>query len=265
MATSANLALARAQAEMRARSIIQQRGLDPAQYEPLVKAEFDRISAAAPADIDPKGVFADNIASAVLDGEQARLRNQYLQQTDEKFGSNYGQKAITSSLLDDTIQSILSEQRQGAEQYLDRGKARGIYNDVGYNAGRSAIDSAANIGRAKLGSMGHDVINKYRTDADAIRDKAYGEASGFQLGRQFSLDPYISQANELVGRANSNASGDLRGAIGGTNFFDLSALTNRAGQAQGAMNFRDADVASALKERRRVNATTRGLGSQGAF
>jgi hypothetical protein len=197
--------------------------------------------------------------------ELAVKRQEFLGQADQKFGADYGQKNIASSLLDDTINSILQEQRNGASQYLDRGKARGIYNDVGYNAGLANIGSTYEAGGAKLRGLGNDVIGKYRADANAVRDKAYTAASSYTLGRDFSLDPYINEGNEVIGRAQQNAAGDLRNTFGGTQLFDFSALNNRAGQAQGAINMRDTDVATALNERKRLNTLGRGLGSQGAF
>lgn len=262
---TAALASARIAARANAESAIRQRGLDPAMFGQAIDAELGRMDAGITPQSDPKTAFASNIADAVLTGEQTRLRNQYLKEADETFGTDYGNRAIGSSLLDDTISSILNEQRTGAEQYLERGKARGIYNDVGYSAGRSAIDNSAGIGRSRLSSLAGDTINKYRSELGTVRDKAYGQASGFQLGQNFSLAPYVQQGQEVIGRANDLADDDLRATLGGTNFFDLSSISQRAGQAQGALNLRDADVATALRERRRVNSQTRGLGSQGAF
>lgn len=193
------------------------------------------------------------------------MRKQFLREADEKFGSNYGQRAVASSLLDDAINSILQEQRGNASQYLERGKARGIYNDAGYNAGLATIGTADSAGRAKLRSLGDSVIDNYRTRANSVRDKAYEAIGSVTPDRGFSLDPYVSEAQEVIGRANENAAGDLRNAFGGTNLFDFSSINNRAGQAQGAVNLRDADVATALSERRRTGAMRRGLGSTGAF
>jgi hypothetical protein len=251
---------ARAAARARADDLVKQRGLDPTQYKDMLDKEFERVASS-----DPKAGFTDTIASSVLDGEQARLRSQFLQQADQKFGSDYGERTIASSLLDDTINSILGEQRGNAEQFLERGKARGIYNDVGYSAGRAALDSNAQVARSRLGSMASDVIDKYRGEANSIRDKAYGEASNYTLGRNLDLDRYFNQGSEIANRAQQFGGGDLRGTLGGTNFFDFSGLSGAVGQAQGAQNLRDTDVATALRERKRLGTQNRGLGSQGVF
>ncbi len=205
-----------------------------------------------------------NVPTPVED-EQTKLRNQYRQEADQKFGVDYGRKNIASTLLDDTINSILSEQKNDASKYLERGRARGIYNDVGYNAGLTGLGASYEAGRSKLGELGRNVIDKYRADADTVRDKAYSAASGYTPGTSFSLDPYINEGNEVIQRANTFAGGDLRNTFGGTKLFDFGSLNNRAGQAQGAIGGRDSDVLAAIADRKRTNSFGRGLGSQGAF
>lgn len=194
-------------------------------------------------------------------------RNAFLREVNTRFKPGHEYEAVGSNLLDDAINSILGEQRGSAEQFLERGKARGIYNDVGYNAGRSALENAASVARSDLSRLGSGVIDQYRSKLDAIGDEAYSTASAYDPATTptFSLDPYISRYNETLGRAQTNAAGDLRGVLGGKNYFDFGSIGNRVGQAQGALNLRDADVATALRERRRVNSMNRGLGSQGAF
>jgi hypothetical protein len=192
-------------------------------------------------------------------------REGWLQLVNEKFNPGFEVNAVPSSLLDDTINNILNEQRGQAMDYLQRGKARGMFNDVGFNAGLSAIDRDTAMGRSDLSTLGSTVIDKYRTALDAVGDNAYTAASGYSPGFKFSLDPYVTQYNDTLSRANTNAGGDLRNLIGGKSYFDFGALTNQAGRAQGAVNLGDTQVASALAERRRQNAISRGLGSQGAF
>lgn len=259
------LASARGLAEQRAELFIRQQGLDPATYMPLIKNEFDRIQGNLLETDDPRNAFGDTVASSILQGEQSRQRNEFLRTVDAKFNPTYEKEAVPNSLLDDAINSILGNQQQGALDYLNRGKARGIYNDVGYNAGLTTLNSDAAMGRSDLSSLGSSVIDKYRSQLDAVRDKAYNAASGYELGGQFSIDPYLSEFGDIASRASSNAAGDLGNLLGGRNYFDFSGLTNAAGRAQGATNLRDTDVATALRERQRRNSLSRGLGSQGAF
>jgi hypothetical protein len=189
----------------------------------------------------------------------------YLQQVNQTFAPGFEYGAAPSSLLDDVIAEILAEQQGAASEYLDRGKARGIYNDVGYNAGLEAMGDYAETGSSDLTTLGASALDKYRSQMSALATNAYNSASAFSPGLSFSLDPYMSEFNAIKNRAATNIEGDLRGLLGGKNYFDFSNLTSKAGQAQGALNLRDTDVATALAERARKNSIARGLGSQGAF
>lgn len=261
----ARMAMAKQAALNKADLHLRSLGLDPTQYIPLISAEFDKVASSASLQKDPYSVFSDDITTSVVNAEKARRTGQFSKEYENVFGTAADQQAAPSSLLDDAINSILTQQRGVAQQQLDRGKARGIYNDVGYNAGLSAIDTAMATGRSSLGSLGSGLINTYRGGLDEIGNKAYNAASSVGFDPTFSLDPYISEYNDYVGRTRNNAAGDLRGALGNTNFFDLSNIRSAAGTAQGALNLRDTDVATALQERRRTQSARRGLGSQGAF
>jgi hypothetical protein len=263
--TPDQIAAAQASARNDILGMIGERGLDPNQYGlgTLLDRALGNLGATNPKDFS--GDTKENILNKIISQAQDNQRSQLLSKVDTSIGQGYGDKTITPTLLDDTISSILGEQRQGALDQLNRGYKRGIYNDVGLSAGMNTLNNEEQAARAKLGSMGNDVLNTYRTQENAVRDKAYNDASNFTLGRSFNLDDYINQGNTIADRARQFAGGDLRGALGGTNLFDFGQLQNNVGKAQGAVNLLDTDVATALAERKRRNTTGRGLGSQGVF
>lgn len=264
---TAALTLARESALSRLNRGLELRGLNPNDFGEAINLELDRMGAGYGKTTDPTNAYGDDqgILDRVVNQGQERLRNQYLSQVDQQIGTNYGDRLIQSSLLDDTISSILGEQRQGAMDFLQRGERRGIYNDVGYNAGLRTLDNEAAAARSRLSSLGNNVLDTYRTQANSVRDQAYNAASGFNFGRNFDLNNYITQGQDIYGRASQNAGGDLRGTLGGEQLFDFGQLSQSIGGAQGAVNLKDADVATALAERRRRNSLGRGLGSQGGF
>lgn len=192
-------------------------------------------------------------------------RTGYLNQARQGFGYNYGRSLVPDDIINGTIQSILDEQRGSAQTYLDRGKARGIYNDVGYGAGLARIGNSAEAGRSQLSTMGSDVLNRYRGQANSVRDDAYSTISGLLDGQDFSLDPYFAEGQAIGDTARHNAGGDLRTTLGGQNFFDFTGIGNAAGAAQGAINNGDTSITSALADRSRRKSQGRGLGSTGVF
>jgi hypothetical protein len=234
---------ARDRARMQAQQFFVERGLDPNNYNELIEQRLNQLTSTFTPTTDPTTAFTDNIGDSIYSGETARIRNLLSGQAEEKFGTNYGNKVIGSSLLDDAINSILGTQRKDAETFLERGKKRGMYNDVGYDAGRAALEESAGTARSRLQSTAGSIIDKYRAQANSVRDRA----------------------QDIIGRAQSQGAGELRSVIGNTNFFDTQNIQNKIGARQGAVNLRDADVATALAERKRLSSQGRGLGSQGAF
>jgi len=215
---------------------------------------------------DPYSIYSDDIATNVVKAENAARQQQFMKDFEGKFGIGADQAALPSTILDDAINSILGEQKTAAQLQLDRGKARGIYNDVGYNAGQAALGTAEGAARSELGALGSGYVDQWRGNLNDIDARAFDAYQSFPTGSSsFSLDPYIAERNDFLGRTKANAEGTLRGAIGGKNFFDFGKVGSAAGTSQGALNLRDADVATALGERKRLNTMNRGLGSQGAF
>lgn len=263
---AAKIDRAKARARYEAENMLKMEGVtNIAPYMAMFDAELGRAEGFLGPEDDPTEFINGDLMANILGGERAKTTGQWKKEVATNFGPGFEDKAITSSLLDDVITDILGSQRGNALTYLDRGKARGIYNDVGYSAGMKALEDAMSAGKSELGSLGNTVLDKYRDMADRVGDEAYDYVSSLDFDDSFSLEPYLSEFSGIVSRATENAGGDLRGLLGGRNFFDFSNLSGKAGMAQGALNLRDADVATALAERRRKNSISRGLGSVGAF
>jgi hypothetical protein len=262
----AKMTMARQAAIQRAELGLRSQGLDPKLYMDAINAEFDKVAGTAALHKDPYSIFSDDIATNVVKAQNETKKQEFMKDFEGRFGMAADQAALPSTMLDDTINKILAEQQGTAQQQLDRGKARGIYNDVGYNAGQQAINTAAGTARSELNNLGGSFIDTYRGGLNDIDASALGAYQSFPVGdSSFSLDPYVQERSDYLGRAQSGAEGQLRSAIGGKNFFDFGKIGGQAGTAQGALNLKDTDVATALGERKRLNTMSRGLGSQGAF
>jgi hypothetical protein len=248
------------QALGQAKSTVYSRGLDYNQFAPTIEQQLQDILSYIPKGTEnPSQFFDPNLASGILSGEENRMRNQYRQQA----------MGIPTSIGDDifgnTINELLGEQEADAMQLLDRGKKRGQFNDIGYNAGVGAIADARKKALSQLDMYKGDILSGYNTKLNDIRGQALQAASGFNLGDMFDLSPYSSQANSLISSASSTAPGQLMTMLGDMDFFDPSKIRMEAGQAQGAINLRDLDVLEALSTRKKADETGRGLGTQGTF
>jgi len=249
-----------------ANDLISSYGLDPNQFAPKIEQGFTRAtSSLAPGADLTQAVNGRSIAQTILDDELRSRRIGYTQQAEQKFGTDFGSRLISDDILDETINSIIGTQKQGALDYVDRGVARGIFNPQGESAARNSIGTSYEAGRSQLGSLADGVIGNYRTQADQVRDRAFSSAQGYNFGSNIDFDSLLGQGNDIAERAQTRGSGDLLNQVGGQQFFDLGSIRNTGGEAQGTINNRDTAIGSALEDRKRRAAVGRGLGSQGAF
>lgn len=220
---------------------------------------------------DPYAVLTQNITSLLnrLNQQQANALAQQQARDAARNSVNTTFKpsatVFGTSLLDQSIQDILNDRSTKAMEQLDRSKARGQLNDVGYNAGLSTLNREKTGAQAKLMQTADDILNGYRTQYDSLRMSALDAANSFSGTGGFDLSPYSSQIQGLIDRAKTSAPGAFLNALGNDPLFDLSTIRGDAGTAQGALNLKDVTLAEALAKRKKVDSLGRGLGSQGGF
>ena len=172
---------------------------------------------------------------------------------------------LNSSILGNTVNDVLTGAYDKAKLQLDRGKTRGMYNDVGYNAGLGSLEAGKTTALTKLNTTANDILSGYRKSYDDIRSEALDAANNWSGTGNFDLTDYSTRANEILTNAQAWAPGALQSAIGGMPLFDLNAIRTEAGTAQGAVNLKNTDVLEALAKRKQAQGVGRGLGSQGSF
>jgi len=229
----------------------------PAPTTPTTPSETDRLQST----IDQLlSQFNNQLSSAQsLEG----TRNTARSQVNTQFGSGYSK--IGSDLLSESINNILSGEYNKALTQIERGKARGQYNDVGYQTALQSLDRNKTELGSKLNTTANDILSGYRTNYDNIRKEALDFASNLTSNDNFDLTDYIGRGNEIVQQAKDFAPGALLSAVGSAPFFNLSQIRSDAGTAQGALNLKDTDVLDALSKRKSAQDVGRGLGSQGSF
>lgn len=246
--------LARRTAEM----VFRQRGLDPSQYMDAINNQIENVASTG-------DYFSPTMADDIISRLEMGNRSSATNKVNSTFTPNYADKRIDDSWLDDTINSVIGTQFGDADTALKRAQDRGQFNQVGFDRAKAAEGTARTGATSKLNSLEGDVLSKYRTELTGVGTQAANRASSIGLGDTFNLDDYTTQADNVVGRARTNAPGDLINALGGEKLFDLQGLMNQGGEAQGAQNLGDLDVAAAIDKKKASQGQPRGLGSQGAY
>lgn len=264
-AFSTNVNNAETSARNRAQRALAQRGLNPQDYMSLINSAIADQSFMVPhRDPNPAQYYTDDFINNVLMNEQAGKRSQYIRDVDKVYSPGFENNLIQDTVDDPYIMDVLNTQRTAAQQQLDRAKARGNLDTTGYSGALSRLDEMFKAGTATGQKLGGSVLQGYKEKLRGIGDTARADAGRYELGGSFDPNVYHTQRDNTFKDITSNLEGDLRGALSGTNFFDIGDIITQGGIAQGATNPR-LEQPAILAQRKEKQDAQRGLGGQGTF
>lgn len=246
-------------------SAFKQRGLEPLDYkEPIesaIKNQWDLIPYMDP---QPGQYFSNDFINDVLMNEQNAKRSAYIRDVDKVYSPGFENNLISDTVDDPYIMDVLNTQRTAAQQQIDRAKARGNLDDTGYAGALSRLDELFKAGTATGQKLGGSVLQGYKEKLRSIGDTARADAGRYELGGTFDPNVYHTQRDNTFKDITTNLEGDLRGALSGTNFFDIGDIITQGGISQGATNPR-LEQPAILAQRKEKQDAQRGLGGQGTF
>lgn len=234
----------------RAQSYITGRGLNYGEYQPAVDAEIARIRSGIQ-NLDPNvgSYFTGDIGATVLGNEQSRRRDTYGQQVNAAFNPGWESQYFTPTSDDAILGDIVGGQYQTVADQLQRALDRGQLNQTGYNAAINRLGTDRTAANAQAQSIGQAVIDR---DLGTLRDigtQAASAAGNYQLGQTFDPNYWTSQRDTTGTNLRNSFEGDIRTAIGGTQFFNPTDYIATGGTAQGALNPQSSNIAEILSAR----------------
>lgn len=263
-----NLDSAYAAALLRGQGLIEDRGLAFEDFEDPFRRELDAVRQSVPfLDPNPGTFFAPDIADTVLDRIRDQQRRDFTGALSEFAAPGFAQNLFPSQADDAILDAIFTEQYTPAADQLLRAFQRGNLTEQGYNAALAQLDTQGTAARSRLQDIGGGVLATNRQALRDIAEGGFGQAGAFELGGTF--DPTTIQDRITAEQADltERLEGDIRGALGGEQLFNIEDLISRGGIAQGAQNpgAGTPAVADALAQREEERRRRRGLGQQGVF
>lgn len=262
VATNYNQALSDAQ------SYVGQQGLNWDEFMPLVTQALTREKLAIPDLASNVGNYFDpNIAAQTLNTEQSARQNKYSNTVNQLFGQNFENNWIPNTADDSVLNAILASQSNDALSALQRSQQRGTLTGTGYQTALSALGNQKSAASSKLQDIGQQVLAGGRSTLSGTAGAARTGASNYKLGGQFDPYSFETTAKNQLNEFNSGLEGALRGAVGDQSLFDINALMQTGGAAQGGQNTAgdpNLGLLDVITDRKRKNSD-RGLGSQGQF
>lgn len=217
-------------------------------------------------DPNPSKYFNRESIGRELDTIAQGTRDKLTNQMQNRFAPGFERSLIPDSADDNIVNSILGEQKAGAQKILDFNKSRGLLNDMGYGEAQNQLEGQGKAGYSTLSQIGESILGKSRSKLDDIRGEAGSAISGYNYGGTApSVDDYWGRAQGSANADLAGIEGSIRGAVGTTNVFDPAMALQKGGTLQGPINLTTAGTGTPGAEDPTKRDKGRGLGSSGVF
>lgn len=218
-----------------AKRYFNQQGLDPSAYLGDIRGAAQGVRGAVPFLDSNPGSYFSGLGEDVFNDLTLGNQNKQTNTLQSLLPQNFASTRITNDVDDATIEAILGEQRNTADDYLQNLLARGVITNSGLSGAQKNLDRQTGTARSSLDEIGRGLIEGGRGDIDTIITNALRDASQVKLGQQFDPYSYKQNANDSLESFFSGLGGKFR-AKAPTDLFDTSGLAGVAGAAQGAQN-----------------------------
>lgn len=174
---------------------------------------------------------------ADLETQQQRdaLRQDALRRVNETFTPEFEQTALPTTFDDPFVAAKYASERGTADEYLNNLLKRHVITQAGYQGGEAEAEKQAGGVRSQLADAADAMLAAQRSRYTDIANRARNTASTLDIGQTFDPSVYTNELN-TAGTDFANTFGDKYSAQAPRNLFDLSALQQKAGAAQGAQN-----------------------------
>lgn len=174
---------------------------------------------------------------------------------------------------DAILQAILDTQKGDSQLVLDRAKARGQLNDVGYGRASTELTGQGAAGMGTLQSLGGGVLADYRKQLSTERDNAYNRAGTADFNQPYNIDSVLGQLQTMQTGFQNSLSNDIYKTVGGQQFYTPTTAIGKGGTTQGTINpskinFADNPLLGAFQQdsaRKTYGNNSGSLASTGAF
>lgn len=162
-------------------------------------------------------------------------RNAALASINQTFAPEFESSYVPTNITDPYEEAAYKQQRETADEYLNRLLKRGVITDTGRAAAASNLDTQGARVRQQLRDLGDTLVNAEREKVKGYAGRARERASALNVGEGFDITPYSTGAQGELTNFTSGLS-DLYNSQVPTDLFDTSSLGAIAGGAQGAGN-----------------------------
>lgn len=185
---------------------------------------------------DVNGYFGPQVFDNVYNRKRDATRTGYRRELDAFAGPDVGNTWFADTADDDILQSILNDQYTSSLDTLERQRSRGQLNQGAFEQALAGLETAKTGAMSKLQDTGMGILSNNRQQLQSKASSYYDRANNFDFGDSFNSaglkTDFENFGNQLKGRLE----GDIRGAVGDMQLFDVPTIGAKARTSQGMTN-----------------------------
>jgi len=217
---------------------------------------------------DYSSAFSPTILDEILGSARTGQRTKYGTQFGQQINPYYAEDQFSGTSDDAILSAILDQQYNDAFADLGAARDRGQASSIVYDRALRDLGTARSTANTELQGIGRGVLEDITGDINQRRQSSLDSAAAWDFGSTY--DP-TAEANRIRGYADERRGqleGDIRGAVGGREFFDVNSLLGKATARAGNQTTPTTQGTSALydtfeNEAQRNNNSTRA--NEGTF
>ena len=201
---------------------------DPYGLYSNIMGRYDTANAGLQTGGDYSTAFNPNWIEEEIGSARTGQRNKYSTAFGEQISPYYAEDEFGSTRDDAILQSILDQQYSDALADLQSSRDRGQATSTVYDRALRDLETGKATANTELQGIGRGVLEDIVCDINTRRQGALDSAAAWDFGSTYDPTQEAERVRSYAGERGSQLEGDIRGAVGGKEFFDINSLLGKA-------------------------------------
>ena len=222
-----------------------------------IMGKYDSANAGLQQGADYSGAFSPNVYEEEIGSARTGQRNKYATAFGSQINPYYAEDTFGGTSDDAILSSILDTQYGDALADLQSARDRGQATSSVYDRAMRELDTGRATANTELQGIGRGVLEDIVGDINTRRQGSLDSAAAWDFGSTYDPTQEANRIRSYADERRSQLEGDVRGAVGGKEFFDINSLLGKAKARVGSASAPGSDSGSSALLDTFANEATR--------
>lgn len=177
---------------------------------------------------DYSSAFSPTIVDEILGSHRTQARNQFTNQYNTMLPDYYAEDRFGATSDDAILNSILDQQYNDALAGLQSARDRGQATSSVYDRAIKDLGTGRAVANTDLQNIGRGVRQSDIENVNKRRTSSLNNIANWDFGQTYDPSAETGRVRSYADELGSTLEGDIRGAVGSREFFDINSLLGRA-------------------------------------